>query len=74
MTRGSTYQQGVMQGRDALPLRNIQRGVPLPYPLPLASKTEKVPHQSTKSCGPGIILLADKCSGNITETDDLENL
>lgn len=63
-----------MQGRGALPLRNIRQGVPLPYPLPLASKTGMVPRQSTKSCGPGITLPADKCSGNITETDDLENL
>lgn len=61
-----------MQGRGALPLRNNQQGVLLPYLLLLVGKTGKVPHQSTKSCGPGIILLADKCSGNITATDDLE--
>ena len=61
-----------MQQRGALPLRNIQQGVPLPYLLPLISKTRKVPRQSTKSCGPGITLLADKCSGNITATDDLK--
>jgi len=41
-------------------------------PLPLVSKRGMVPHQSTKSCGPGIILLADKCSDNITATDNFE--
>ena len=34
--------------------------------LLLISKTRKVPHQSTKSCGPGITLPRDKCSDNIT--------
>jgi len=67
-----TSSKGLMLGRGALPLRNIPQGVLLLYPLPLVSKRGTVPHQSTKSCGPGIILLADKCSDNITATDNFE--
>lgn len=77
MTReggGGYFLKRCNAGRGALPSRNIQQGVLPPYPLPLASKTGKVLHQSTKSCGPGIILRADKCSGNITATNDLKNL